>query len=228
MANEAKRKKRTGIPKGFIIAFVCLLVLAAGFAFSGLVGGGYIDLSFLQQLGEQEEEETRPPYNDGVLVDIDGDGELVFIGDSLMVGATNKILELYPKATVDAEVGRFMDGGLNAAMRATYVKKMPKVVVVELATNINDNTLTAMEEMLFLLQDVKRVVFVTGYGTLRTPALAEKIRALPDYYGNVRVADWEAIAKEHSEYLAGDGIHLNGEAANAAFVDCISAAITAP
>jgi hypothetical protein len=198
-----------------------VLLMVAAFGVGGVLGHNNV-VTLTPKTRQTPENITV--YNENE-VDISSTGSIVCIGDSLMVGATDSLLKIFPEAGVDALVGRFMEGGINAVLRTTYGRKIPDVVVIELATNINDNSPKAIEEILDLLQDIKKIVFVTGYGTTNASAFAEKIRALPESDPKIVVADWAAIASTHPEYMAGDGIHLNGTAANEAFAQCIAQAV---
>jgi hypothetical protein len=212
-------------PSRFLIVLLCAMIVSLSFAWVSyyITEGGTKppEMPVLPRITLVPQE----TYADMTL-DVVGDGEIVMIGDSLMVGSTDALLEIFPQASIDGKVGRSMQGGIVIAQRAVMQKPRPKVVVVELATNIQHSTMSALEDMVFLLQDIPKVVFVTGYArTKSTDAVAELIRGLVGRSGNIRIADWAAVADEHPEYLAGDGIHLRNNTANAAFAQCLAEAI---
>ncbi|MDR3345380.1 MAG: hypothetical protein LBT21_07335 [Oscillospiraceae bacterium] len=213
------KKKRDPFLRNCVLFF--LLLMAIAFGVGGILGHNNV-LAFTPR---SEQTTESPDGGSENKMAIDGAGNIVCIGDSLMLGATPQLLERFPDAGIDAQVGRFMEGGVDGVLRAIYSKKLPQTVVIALATNISDNSTSALEEILVLLHDVPNVIFLTGYGTARTPVFADAVRALPKRGENIRVADWEAIAKEHPEYIAGDGIHLNGVAANEAYAQCIAQAV---
>jgi len=84
-------------------------------------------------------------------------------------------------------------------------------VVVHLGTN-GSFPQSSLDEMMGMLADVPRVVFVTGKADrVWIAGNNEKIRALPATYPNVTVLDWEVLGPQcPGDCFYDDDIHLNG------------------
>jgi lysophospholipase L1-like esterase len=137
------------------------------------------------------------------------------IGDSVMLGAGPALFDLLSMCgTVDAVESRQMRTGGGAASVAA--SSGAGVVVVHLGTN-GPVTAAHVDDVLGRLGGVGRVVLVTVQtsGLGHQSSANREIRAAAGRYGNVRIADWEAVSTGQPGYFAGDGIHLSRSGAQA-------------
>lgn len=237
-------------------AFVVTL-LAIPFAVSGIFGGIAIakapehPVSELQQVlsakaeenaraNEQAEtsfDEAVQPAENAVAVDDVSQyvlpGGIVGIGDSVMLGSSGALHRVLPNSTIDAEVSRYVGGGLEVAQGFAAQGKLGNIVIVALGTNGPISGADRYEEQTYALLDylckdpARTVFWVNVYAPKLTwqdsnNAFLEKVTAV---YPSVKIIDWHSLIAEHPEWLTKDGIHPNddGVAAYAALVhDTIS------
>ena len=151
---------------------------------------------------------------------------VVMIGDSSMLGAANAIIDTIPNSVVDALVSRDLKAGLALLEEYEESGELSEVFVIALASNnINKLTRDRIVEIIERFGPGRKIVFVTGYGNSNMKPVAEFIRTLPETYGNVAVADWEAGISEHTEWLYGDNVHVKDYAGKQLYADLIADAI---
>ena len=148
------------------------------------------------------------------------------IGDSVMLGASPALRQVLPDAYIDAEVSRYVGGGLEVAQRFAAGGRLGHVVILALGTNGPiagaDRYTVQTEALLDYLGSRRRIFWVNVYA----PHLAwqqtnnDYLAAMPAAHPNVTVIDWYHEVKDHPEWLSEDGIHPNDEgcAAYAALV----------
>jgi peptidoglycan/LPS O-acetylase OafA/YrhL len=140
-------------------------------------------------------------------------GPMSVIGDSVVLGARQAIRDAVPGARVDAEVSRMPGAFIGRIKKLRARDKLADVVVVHPATN-GVLPEAMMREMLDLLAEYPRVVIVNAQmpRNWRKPNNSVLAEVVPDY-PNAVLVDWFAASKEHPEWFASDGIHLNPEGA---------------
>lgn len=143
---------------------------------------------------------------------------LLAIGESVMIGA---IAELEAAGFVlDAKEGRGPEGAKNAIQRHLDDGTLPDTVIIQVGTNAPLQQ-EELDEILGLLAG--RTVLML---TVHAPDIAyidannALIRALPERYSNVKVADWDALVDAGTVTLTPDGIHL-GQYGAAPYVQLI-------
>jgi len=134
--------------------------------------------------------------------------EILAIGDSVMLGAADILSKR--GITVDALKSRPFGQALEIANFMKSVNRLGEAVIIHLGTNnyVDQKTLDAI---MVPLADVPVVLFVTAHVPTREWQDPNNllIRALPNIYGNVKILDWDVVAKAHPEYLYRDQVHLN-------------------
>ncbi len=150
------------------------------------------------------------------------------IGDSVSLGAESCLGPLGYR--VDSAVGRQFTTGLDH-LRVHASDGLPRSVVIHLGTN-GPFTSSGFSEAMALTGDQRRVVWVTIALPPRSQysfvdSLNDMIRSQAAAYDNVEVADFARAAAQHPEWMAGDGIHING-AGCAGFTQIVDAAVTRP
>lgn len=145
-----------------------------------------------------------------------GPATIYVLGDSVTLGAKEQMpvaLEGW-NLTFDSKESRRIDQGTDIVVERKGA--MGRVLVVHLCTNWGSGDYgAAADRLMAQLVGVQRVVWVTC--TPWTGQVGEAdaaIRALPDRYTNVVVADWAAISKTPG-YTYDDTLHLRTEGAAA-------------
>jgi len=139
--------------------------------------------------------------------------QVLAIGDSVMLGASRELREAVTDVDVDAQVGRQVSAALQRLRERKEAHLLPPAVIIHLG---NNGTFSAkqFDDMMLLLQDVPRVVFLTNkvprkWQEPNNHAMANGVTRYP----NARLVDWHARSANHPEWFWQDGIHLRPEGA---------------
>ena len=152
---------------------------------------------------------------------------VIVVGCSVLLGARSALRDAIPGSVVDAEGSRQMWQGYEYIMRLQEAGTLPEFVVIALGTNANENSFDFIEKIIADIAPGHRLIFVTPYNgqggersvTFRT---AVYIRALPEQYDFVTVADWSAAIMPNPRAIGADKIHIGGNAAGIEiFVNCV-------
>ncbi len=145
--------------------------------------------------------------------------KILFIGDSVMLGAYQELKETFPKeALVDAKESRQITA-LPEILKKHKDLVSYQQIVIGLGTNgvLTDD---AIEQTMSLLKD-KKVYWVnikapTGWQETINATLAK----LPNQYSNITMIDWYSESQNHPEFFYDDETHLNesGRTAYAKYV----------
>ncbi len=156
-----------------------------------------------------------------------GNGRIVAIGDSVMIGAARELEKALSGVGIDAAQGRQVYAILETLSARRAAGQLGDVVVVHAG---NNGTLSAkqFDEMMALLSDVRLVVFVNvkvprSWEAPNNRVLAEGVQR----YANAVLVDWYAASAGRPELFWDDGIHLRPEGAEA-FAKLVAAAVAAP
>ncbi len=144
---------------------------------------------------------------------------ITFVGDSVLLSASNVLYEYFNKCYIDAEIGR--TGYVLAPVLRNLDSRriLGNVVVINVGSN-GDCTDDIKDEIMEILSD-KQVFWVTTSNDFSANA---SIIAYAANYDNLHVIDWGSISEGHNEYFDGDGIHLaptGKEAYSQAVLDAI-------
>ncbi len=158
---------------------------------------------------------------------------VIAIGDSVMLGAADRLRETFPGAFVDAAVSRAPINGVARIeeIAASGGLANVDVVVIHLGTNgkwgSND-----FDRMMETLGDVPIVIAVNS----RVPvpwetSVNEYVRAKAEQYRNVRLLDWHRIGNSkqaiEEDWFADDGYHLNASGRRAYAAALLNLVVTA-
>lgn len=149
--------------------------------------------------------------------------KILFIGDSVMLGAYQELKETFPKeALVDAKESRQITA-LPEILKEHKDLVSYRQIVIGLGTNgvLTDD---AIEQTMSLLKD-KKVYWVnikapTGWQDTINATLAK----LPNQYSNITMIDWYSESKNHPEFFYDDETHLN-ESGRTAYAKYIASVI---
>lgn len=141
----------------------------------------------------------------------------VCIGDSVMLGSSGRIRELLPACYVDAEVSRYVGGGLDAAKAFEAQGRLGNLVVIALGTNGPiagyERYEVQTRQLLEYLGDSRHIFWVNVYCPHLTWQETNNnyIKKLAAEHGNLHEVDWYGLISQHPEWLTEDGIHPNSE-----------------
>ncbi|MGN0937904.1 MAG: acyltransferase family protein [Selenomonas sp.] len=139
------------------------------------------------------------------------------IGDSVMLGASPALRQVLPGCFIDAEVSRYVGGGLEAAKALAAQGHLGNIVVIALGTNGPiagyERYAVQTNELLEYLGPNRHIFWVNVYCPKLTWQQVNNdcIRDMPIAHPNVTVIDWYSLVKDHPEWLTSDGIHPNDE-----------------
>ena len=148
----------------------------------------------------------------------ESDGSNVtIIGDSITVGATNALKNVFTGITdadIDARVARPWAEGKNVAK----TMNLKNVVVFALGTNNDPLTQNDIDGAISIIGSNRLIVFVTNYNGGAKNGYPESnnelLKKAAAENSNVVVADWyEAIKNNPEQYLANDLLHPNAAGA---------------
>ena len=149
------------------------------------------------------------------------------IGDSVMLGASRALYAAIPNLDVDAVVGRQATQVAGIIRARQAAGRLGDVVVIHTGTN-GVFTRRQLDDVMWLLADTPRVVFVTvkvprawegGNNIMLANAVAQ--------YPNAVLVDWRAASAGQWGYFAADGLHLQAAGA-AAYARLIANATRLP
>ncbi len=149
--------------------------------------------------------------------------KILFIGDSVMLGAYQELKETFPKeALVDAKESRQITA-LPEILKKHKDLVSYQQIVIRLGTNgvLTDD---AIEQTMSLLKDKKvywvNIKALTGWQETINATLAK----LPNQYSNITMIDWYSESQNHPEFFYDDETHLN-ESGRTAYAKYIASVI---
>ena len=138
--------------------------------------------------------------------------KILYIGDSISVGASDWLYEAFPEMTLDGEVGRTPMAGVDVLAEYLNVKGWTgDAIVFELASNMWLQE--SLDEFYNMLPQGEKLFLVTcraPYTDWQDQNNAE-IYDFAETHQNVYVIDWYGISNDHSEYFAEDATHMSME-----------------
>jgi len=140
--------------------------------------------------------------------------ELLAIGDSVMIDIAKRLHTFYPNITIDGKIGRQVSQALELVPSYTRFNQEDKAVIIQLGTNgyfTNeqiDKLLGAFSQAHIYLVNTR---VPRPWEAKVNTALANKAQE----YDNITLIDWHAVALNHPEYFAPDGVHLERQGVEA-------------
>lgn len=141
---------------------------------------------------------------------------LTFVGDSILVGTSDAIYTLFPRAIVSAHVGMQMYEATGVVQSLTSQSQLYNNVVLELGAN-GPFTDAQFDELLNTIGKDKHIYLINTHVDRQwhdqvNQALAAKVQANSEH---LTLIDWDSFYKnnDHSTWLEPDGLHLNKEGA---------------
>ncbi|MDF2725726.1 MAG: acetyltransferase, partial [Paenibacillus sp.] len=139
---------------------------------------------------------------------------ITVIGDSVMLGVSPYLEELFPGISIDAKIGRQMSHAQALTEQLKADKKLGKTVVIELGTNGTFRN-SQLEELLNTIGGDRTILLINT----RVPRPWEddvnrKLADTAERFPNAKLLDWHAASKG-KDYFNSDGVHLTAEGAKA-------------
>lgn len=153
------------------------------------------------------------PANATAPLQTTGPVQVLAIGDSVMLGASNYLRKSVNGLLVDAKLGRQVSTAIRLLQAYQDEKRLPPTIIIHLGNNGTFNA-KQFEEMMSVLGDSTRVIFLTNkvprkWQDSNNTALSEGVRQ----HANTRLIDWSSASGQHPEWFWKDGIHLNPDGA---------------
>lgn len=141
---------------------------------------------------------------------------VVLVGDSVMLSASDQIMNVLPSATINAEVGRHLGQEQAPLQEILDDGAVHQTVVAGLGTNgiLYD---FAVEELIALIGEERSIFFINAYcPTLEWEQSNNSyLTTLPQKHANVTIIDWYSLASQHPEWFFSDSTHPNEEGSKA-------------
>ncbi len=147
------------------------------------------------------------------------------VGDSVMLGAANSILNIMPGCVVDAKESRQVVQCVDILSGLAAQGNLGSTVVISLGTNSPFRQSVGQEIIDYLGPD-RQIYWVTAYGQYLNwqDQTNSTIRALADANANVTVISWDQVGSQHPDWFYSDGIHLN-QAGREGYANLIASSI---
>ncbi len=136
-------------------------------------------------------------------------GDVLALGDSVMLGASRTLTRVIDGLQVDAEVGRQARDIVARVKELKADDLLPPRVIVHMGTNgyVTEQQLRAV---LDALADRDEVILVNAFAPRRWVVVNnEMFRQVAATHANVTVLDWFALSADHPEYFVSDHVHLS-------------------
>lgn len=140
--------------------------------------------------------------------------QVLAIGDSVMLGASNYLRRAVSAIEVDAKIGRQVSAALTILQERSDAHLLPPIVIVHMG---NNGTFSAQQfdQMMAILRDVPHVIFLNNHVPRKWQepnnlALAQGVMRYP----NAKLVDWNGTSASHPEWFWADGIHLRPDGAS--------------
>ena len=139
---------------------------------------------------------------------VDGVYDVVFIGDSVSLGANEQLNAAFPHGIVNSEGSRQADAALEVFQAYEDEGVVGDMVVMHVGTNgvLEDDIMEQIVEAVGPERDLWLVNDRTPDSRMEPNNAC--IQRCVDAHDNVHLIDWAAETEGHSEYLDDDGIHL--------------------
>jgi hypothetical protein len=163
--------------------------------------------------GKQETQNERDEQHSGEKPKKDGvaaaaTGPVSVIGDSVMLGSAGPLQKQVDVSVMDAEVGMQVPYAIDVLRSRGAAGQLGDTVVVHLGNN-GVFTRGQFEEMMRVLEDVDRVVFVNvrvarAWEAPNNRVIAAGVARHP----NAELVDWYSASAGRPELFVSDGVHL--------------------
>jgi len=150
---------------------------------------------------------------------------VVFIGDSVMLGAAEELKNTFGNDTyIDATVSRQLRQVPQITNRLNALDLMADTVVLHVGTNGRFNS-RQFDDLMDTLRGVDRVYFLTAHVPRRyVGSVNDALRSGVERWPNAHLLDWDAYVEANPTAVGSDSTHLTG-AGRTAYAQFIKASI---
>ena len=147
------------------------------------------------------------------------------------MGAQGALVNTISNCIVDSEVSRQVRAGADLVTSKQNRGELREYVVIALGTNGTNNYARYFTDIIEALNPGHRLIIVTpfdGRSNNNARAVANTavwLRDLPGQYDFITIADWNAVISDQQSLLAGDRVHMGGQAGRALYAELIQEAI---
>lgn len=167
-------------------------------------------------------DEIKSEENNENLQQSGSGADILFIGDSVMLGAGAELQNTVPDCIVEAAESRQVWDATEIVNELKEEGRLGNCVVVGLGSNGSFDEWRG-QELIDAIGTDRKIYWISVYGQYMTwqESVNDMIGRLADANENVTVIDWADFAQGHSEWFYNDGMHLNddGQAAYADFLN---------
>ncbi|MCL2681523.1 MAG: acetyltransferase [Streptococcaceae bacterium] len=141
--------------------------------------------------------------------------KLLGIGDSVMIAGSTDLQEVFSntKTYIDADIGRQTDAGAARLQELSDKAKNADVILIGLGTNgvIEDKDIATIMKA----SQGKPVYWINNHVSSRPwqDSNNATLQNAAKKYSNLKIIDWNDLAKNHPEWFYSDDIHPQGEGA---------------
>ncbi|MFW0183281.1 acyltransferase family protein [Rothia sp. CCM 9417] len=172
------------------------------------------------QVAETSEESHTPSPSPSATADLlpaTAEGQSVtIVGDSVTLASAAALGQAMPLARVNAEVSRTSSAALPLIEQMTKDSQTGQVLVLSVTAN-STFTLEQLETLKATVSSdgQRKIVLVTGLGPANLTWIEPSNKVIREFAqknpDTVFIADWQAAASGHPEYLVSDGVHPQGQ-----------------
>lgn len=163
-----------------------------------------------------QESSAIPNYDEAQMTGIPEGETITAIGDSLISGNSIGFEEEFEGINFLAEPSRQWAQGVDVVKVGIEQGLVRQNVIVDFGTNGGAKDEAAVRELLDTLGPDRRILLYNIYSPSSFVDASNELYAkLADEYPNVYLVDWNAVAKNHPEYLDSDRTHTTIKGQNA-------------
>ena len=133
---------------------------------------------------------------------------IIGVGDSVLLGVSNKLRKIFPNGYFDGKVSRTIVGGKEVLQKLKNQGKLSNTLVLALANN-GDYSDSKNRNLMKLVGD-REVYWVNAVGA-DDPKFNSRFKKFASDYPNIHIVEWDVVSKGHPEYFYADGIHIKGD-----------------
>lgn len=137
--------------------------------------------------------------------------EVTAFGDSVMLGATQNLQEVFPNAVVDADIGRQLYGSNDEMTKLKHKKLLKDNVILGLGTN-GPASEAQFDSLMQIIGDRHVYLINTRVPTQRWQNDVNQMLAqMAEKYDNITLIDWYNQSNSQDTWFKDDLVHLTEE-----------------
>ncbi|KRM07609.1 MAG: acyltransferase family protein [Liquorilactobacillus ghanensis] len=136
--------------------------------------------------------------------------QITAVGDSVLADGSVSLQQVFPKMYVDAKVGRQAKDAIGVLQGLAQQGKLAPTVLLSLGTNgpFSDDQL---QQIMQIIGKQRKVFWVNTHVPTRRwqDQVNQALNSAQSRYSNLKVIDWYAYSKQHSDWFYSDNVHPN-------------------